>query len=250
MGFTKHKYDDYMLSVSAGEVLGQFTVNKFGQNPTISADSQEDIWDGSNDYTFPTTADITHIHQDTDQSTMRGQPVEIQGLNADWELTVQLVVLNATNTNTLVALTIPLIRVFRMKVLAGVVATQTITITNVGNTIDYGLMQAGNNQTLMAIYTVPVNCTAYMTKYYASITEATGKEPKSTEVRLWNADRRSGYEFQLKHAIGIPQAGTSIQHEFAPYMKIGQKTDIRMSAYCEDQIGNVSAGFDLIVIRN
>ena len=241
---------DLMLEIAAGNISGMSSVNKFGQNSLISSGTQEDVWDGGGTYVFPATALITKLSQKVDQSAMRGETIEIQGLDASWDLVVQTKDLDASNTTTAVTLDTPLIRVFRLKVLADVVGDEDISVHNDANNVDYAIMTAGNNQTLMAIYTVPNGCTAYIVKGFASTTESTGKEPKSTEIRLWARDNVNGYEFQLKQALGIPKAGNMLVREFTPYMKVTQKTDIKVSAYCDNENGNVSAGFDLILVDN
>ena len=243
-----------MLTVAAGErilvsrVFG--TVNKFGQNMAVASDTQEDIWDGGGTYVFPATALITKISQKTNQATLQGEDVEIQGLDENWDLVVQMATLDATDTTTPVTLATPLIRVFRMKVMSLVVGTANISVHNDANDHDYAIVTAGNNQTLMSIYTIPAGVTGYITRGYASTTEATGKEPKSTEIRMWMQNIAAGFTFQLKKALGIPKAGGMINVSFLPYGKVSEKTDIKMSAYCEDEAGNVSSGFDIILISD
>lgn len=241
---------DFNVAASSGLFPGLTGVNKFGENFAVAKDTQEDIWDGGGDYTYPTTADITHIHQATDQAALRGGTIQVQGLDADWALVVQDATLDATDTTTLVALATPLIRVFRVKVQENVIASSDLHVTNAGDTIEYAKILQGNNQTLMALYTVPAGKTAYMRKYYATMTLGLVKEPKGVNIRLWAADRAAGYEFQLKHSVGLINGGGQIEHEFLPAPSFTEKTDLRMSALAYDAIGQVSAGFDLILVDN
>ena len=244
---------DFMLEIPAGNLTGYSSVNKFGENPDITAGTTEEIWDGGGTYSFPTTADITHIRQAVDQATMQGETIEVQGLDTNWDLTVQNVILDGSNTTTPVALGTALKRVFRMKVLANVVTTQNVELRNVGGGTTYALIQAGNNQTLMAIYTVPNGKTAYMTQFYADNTPTATRLPDSVEFKLLMADRDNGYEFQVKHMRGIPYAGDGFIQTFRPYMKITQKTDIKLSASViggAGDDGNPHAGFDLILMDN
>jgi hypothetical protein len=146
-----------------------------------------------------------------------------------------------------------MIRVFRGEVNENVVNDSPIRCHNAGETVDYAIIDTGHNQTTMALYTVPAGKTAYMTRYYASAVESTGKEPKSTEIALWTADRLKGYEFQLKSIIGIPKAGSYTEVNFNPATggnTMSERTDIKITAKPTGEIANVAAGFDLIVVDN
>lgn len=241
---------DFMLEVPRGNVTSISSVNKFGQNPTSTAGTTEDVWGGGGTYSWPTTADITHLRQAVDQAAMRGQTIEIQGLDTNWDLAVQDVTLDAVNTTTPVVLATALRRVFRMKVMANVVANQDIELRNVGGGTTYAVITAGNNQTLMALYTVPADTTAYMTQYYVSVARSTANDPTGTDVTMWVADRANTYEFQLKHSIGMPSSTAPFIYTFRPYLKITEMSDIKISALCLTKAGDVHAGFDLLLVDN
>ena len=241
------------LLIARGLVEGTSSVNKFGDNPDITSGTTEDVWDGSNTYTFATTADLTHLQMVADQAAMRGEHVEIQGLDINFEAVTQEVTLDAADTTTPVVLTTPLLRAFRMKVHANVVTDQNIELTNVGDTVTYAIIQAGKNQTLMAIYTVPAGKTAYMTQYFCDNVPTASKIPDSVEFLLWMADRGQNWEFQLKHERAIPRLGDGFIQTFNPYLKIPEKTDIKISAEViggPGDDGHPHAGFDLILIDN
>jgi len=244
---------DFYLEVSKGNIPGHSSINKFGNNPAVATSSTETVWDGSNLYTFPTTADITHLRQAVDQATMRGEDVEIQGLDTDYNLTVQTVTLDAANTTTPVALGTALRRVFRMKVMSAVVTTQLIELRNVGGGTTYAQITAGLNQTLMAIYTVPAGYTAFVDHYYASLNKASGGGDPDVVIRMWNRDNTNGYAPQIKHIQGLDADGTSyFQHEFTPPLKVLEKTDIWLNAVnlSSTAAADVSAGFDIILVAN
>ena len=181
-------------------------VNKFGENPDIGVGTTEDVWDGGGTYSFPAGATITHIRSAVDSATTQGMTIEVQGLDIDWAAVTQTKDLDGSDSTTEVILGTALRRVFRMKVLEDAVADQDIWagdddfVVGAANAI----IQAGNNQTLMAIYTVPAGCTAYMTQYYADNETDGTRHPASVRFKLWVADRANTYEFQLKHQRAIP----------------------------------------------
>ena len=244
---------DFYLEVAKGNITGHSSINKFGANGAVGTSSTETVWDGSSLYTFPTTADITHLRQATDQATMRGEDVEIQGLADDYSLVVQTVTLDASDTTTAVALGTALRRVFRMKVLSAVVTTQNVELRNVGGGTTYSVIVAGNNQTQMAVYTVPSGSSGYVDNYWCSLDKAGGGGDPDVHMSVWNRDNTNGYAPQLKHELGLDANATSyFQHFFTPPLKLLEKTDIWIN--CENlsstAAADVTAGFDIILVAD
>lgn len=244
------KVRDPALEIAIPNVTGYAVVNKFGRNAAVASGGTEEIWDGSAAYSFPATALMTSVSQTTNQTAMRGETVQIEGLDASWDLVIQTAILNASDTTTAVTLTTALIRVNRMEVQANVVTDQDIRLHNVGETQDYAIILAGNNQTLMAVYTVPNDKTAFMTNHYATINPG-GGAPTTLNIKLWARDNNNSYEKQLKHILGLNgdiDAYAQFQHFFQPYKKFTERTDIFLEATTSAAAADVSAGFDLIVI--
>lgn len=245
---------DFMLEVAKGNIPGHAVVNKFGQNTVLGTSSTETIWDGSNAYTFPVGATITHIRAAADSATTRNMVIEVQGLDTNWALVTQNVTLDGTNSATEVVLGTALRRVFRMKVLDSSSADQNIWVgaTGMSAATANGIIQAGNNQTLMAIYTVPASKTAYMTNYYATLNRASGGgSTVGVSIKLWVIDNENGYAKQIKHTVGIDStADSAALHDFKPYFKVNAKSDIYIEG--TNQSGSitadVSAGFDLYLV--
>ena len=240
----------FELAVPLGFIQGISGNNKFGNNPTLATSSTETIWDGSNVYTFPATADITHLRQAVDQATMQGETVEITGLSSTFAQVTQEVVLDASDTTTAVALGTALRRVSRMKVLSSVVTTQNIELRNVGGGTTYAMILAGNNRTLMALDTVPNNYEMYITKYYASLNKDSGGGSPDVVIKMWHQDNENGYAPQIKHVLGLDSdANSYFSHDFKPFMKVTEKTDVYLTAtnLSGSATADVSAGFDYIL---
>jgi len=235
------------LEIARGKISRLSSVNKFGSNTTSPQDTWQEVWDGSTAYSFPTTAVITSMSQTANQAALTGETIEIQGLDENWNQVTQTADLDASDTTTVVTLTTPLIRVFRAKVLADVVTTSPVRIHNAGETTDYAIISTGENQTLMAIYTVPANCKAYITQYYCGYVRDAVKDPDGIQFRLRFADRANGYEFQTKHELGVPKQTTRTPHHFNPYYVATEKTDIIIDAYSDNATAHTHAGFDIIL---
>jgi hypothetical protein len=233
-----------------GVYPGVTHINKFGRNAAVASGSTEDVWDGSAVYVFPATALMTSMSQTTDQSLLRGATVEIQGLNADWEMVTQIATLDGTLTTNVVTLDPPLIRCFRMKLQSATASASPIRVHNAGETQDYAIIGTGEGQTLMAIYTVPAGKTAYMTNLYATFDPGSGS-PTSLIMKLWGKDNLNGYARHIKHIAGLDINGSSTYIKaFNPYKEFQERTDIFIEATTVGAASDVTAGFDLILVTN
>ena len=246
------------LAIAKGDVTDTSFIHKFGNAPDFdTGDGYVTIWDGANDgtvnimqYTYSTTADIDSIVSTSAADTVA---VEIQGLDANYNVSVQTITLNG---QTRVAFTTSLIRVFRMKNmgstnLVGIVSCYVNSAAPGGVVTDKTKVRAiindGNNQTLMAIYTIPVGYTGYMRDWYASTSG--GKADAFHTIRLFA--RPFGGVFQVKHVSALSTAGSSyIQHKYDEPEVFSEKTDIAMRSNTTVNESGVSAGFDIVLVKN
>ena len=229
-------------------------INKFGRNTAVVSGGTEEVWDGSRAYVFPTSASITHIRSAVDSAITQNVTLEVQGLDTNWNLVVQTKATDGADSTTEVALDTPLIRVFRVKVLDDTAMDQDIWVGPDPATAanSSAIVTAGNNQTLMAIYTVPLGKTAYITNYYATVNPG-GGAPTTLNIKLWGTDNANGYARQLKHTLGLNAnsgAYGNFQHEFKPYLKFNAQWDVYIEATTAGAAADVSAGFDLFLTNN
>ena len=240
---------DFFMEVAQGNIPGMSQVNKFGENGDVAQNTTEDIWDGGGTYPYPASATITHVSEVSHDANDVNMTIEVQGLDTDWALTVQTVDLHATNTSTEVALGTPLRRIFRMKVLESIVAGENIEAHVTGGATVYAIIQAGNNQTLMSIYTIPAGKTGYVVKFYAALAASAVRDPDSVLIRSWARDNTNGYAFQLKHSLNLDKGGTTaFERNFGIPLRMPEKTDLRMTAYADGADAFVSSGFDIVLI--
>ena len=249
------------LSIAKGDVSGSSLVHKFGNAPDFdAADGFVTIWDGADDadidqmnYVYSTTAAIDSISSSSGSDTF---DLEIQGLDANYELVVQTITLTG---QTRKALDTNLIRVFRLKNVGtadnvGHVYCYENTTLSSGVPVDStkvrAILQPGNNQTLMAVYTVPAGKTAYVRSWYV----ATAGANKSSNYIMRLEVRPFGQVFQLKHLSSISDAGSSSeQHAYVDPPKYTEKSDIEMQISMTASgatAGSVSGGFDLVLVDN
>jgi hypothetical protein len=248
------------IEIARGNVTGYDVVHKFGRGADIdSADGMVDLWDGAHynaslkSYSYSTSADITHLSSDDNGDT---QLLEVQGLTGLGDLVIQT---KALTGQTKAALDTPLQRVFRVKNLgstdnAGHVFcfVDDTTTGGVPDTIVNvrALIDQGNNQTLMAMYTIPTTIngltveSAYIVEWHGSLSSPKASSFMDIEMRR----RESGGVFQLKHTSTLSSAGTShVQHPFVIPQAVAPAADIIMRGSSSVNDNAVSAGFDMII---
>jgi hypothetical protein len=236
------------LSVARGDMPDVFVVQKFGENETL-ADNFEVIWSESGTYTWMTAAQTLKVasvganaaKDDTVAADITGAwTVELQGLDANYNLQTETVTLNGT---TQVATTKSFIRCFRAIVkTAGTAGSNqgAINVYDNGGTNQVAHIPINYNQTMQAIYTVPADYTAYLTRWY-------GSSATNQTVDVFLFVRPFGEVFQVKHKIHIYRGFVEEHLDGAPII-IPPKSDIYMAA-TPSAAADVAGGFDLICIK-
>lgn len=255
------------LAIAEGNVTGKTFVHKFGYAPDFDGgDGEVTVWDGADDgglnqmvYVWSTTAVIDTVSSSDATDT---QTLQLQGLDANYDLVVQNVTLNG---QTKVTLTTPLIRIFRGKndditALAGNVYVYEDTAITAGVPTDSTkvrlLINNGNGQTLMAVYTIANGVAGYVRDWYAS-TAGASKDSQYI-IRLWARGYSDGDSthkaWQLKHVQSISDVGSSnIHHNYDEPEKFSEKTDIMMTVEATNGAASqaaVAAGFDIVLVEN
>jgi hypothetical protein len=254
------------LAIAEGLVSGKTFIHKFGKAPDFDiGDGVVTIWDGANDgllgggamsYTYSSTADIGLISSSSGSDTV---DIEIQGLDGTGAIVTQTITLTGqTDVDISGVGGTDLKRVYRMENvgatdLVGVVylrtngSTQTAGVPDTANTVR-AIINNGNNQTLMAVYTIPTGKTGYMRDWYA----ATAGANKSSNYGIQVFSRPSGQVFQLKHDSAISDGGSSAyQHDFKEPEIFTAGTDIEMRTQMFAAGGAaaaISGGFDIVLV--
>lgn len=251
------------LAIASGDVVGTGFVHKFGNAKDFdTADGEVTIWDGAENgtpwelmnYVYSTTDDIDSISS-TDLSDT--QQISIQGLDSNWDLVTQTVTLQG---QIRVALTTPLIRVFRAfnddsTDLIGhvIIYVNGATIGGVpSNSSDIrAVIDPMNQQTLMAVYTIPNGKTGYMRDWYM----ATSGGNKSSNYAVRLVSRDFSKVFRTKHVSAMDALSPiPYHHQYTEPEIFAARTDIEMrveSIASPAALGNsVSGGFDIVLKDN
>jgi hypothetical protein len=231
--------------VSSGDISGWGSVSKFGRNTDIDQNVAEDIWDGGGLYSYLTTAE-SYTFTSTSGSDGAGESgasrITVQGLDESWneaEEDVDLVSGGSALTSG------SFIRIFRVRVRSAGSDAQNLgdiqAYSNSSSTIS-AQVSTGNNQTLMAVYSIPASTNGYLTDYYASSLRSQTSGAVDVAVYI----RPFGEVFQVKHVNALQTAGTSyLKHKFEIPLKITEKSDIRLQATSTANNFDVSGGFNL-----
>lgn len=251
---------EFLIEVAKGNVTGHSLVNKFGFDGAVTstlnpvADAQV--------YQTPTTAQSLEIVSSDANDTSAGtgaRTVEIQGLDANFNLQTQTVSMNGT---TAAAITGTWMRVFRAKVTeSGTYATQsagshagtlTIRVASAGATwATIGLTTASfpMGQTEIGAYTIPAGKTGYLLSKHVSI------ESSKTPNVLWfqrdNADDVSApYDTMRLFERHVGAADEISYNPHAPIVTLSEKTDIGCMAYVSTGTAAVSIDFQILLVDN
>ena len=246
----------FNLAITQGRISGHSTVDKFGLNTAIlEASDPEDVWEGGGLYIYDDfgTAPIISL---VSTSALDSQTVEIQGLDIEGYLVTQQATLNGT---TRVALDTALWRVFEMFNnsninFVGQIECYIDTSSSPTSPQIRAIINNGNNQTLMAIYTIPKGKTGYLYRGEAGLEYEGGISPSTNlfaAARLYYKSRQFGKVFRVKKAISLLSGGNSVFQDERSFPDIiPELTDIRIEvSEVSDTIG-VWATFDIVLIDN
>ncbi len=172
--------------------------------------------------------------------------VHILGLDSSFLSQEEFVV---TNGQSDVATANSYIRQHRMRAFSpGNSDTQgTIDSTAVTDATVSCQIITGNNQTLMAIYTVPSNQTGYVVKWWGSMSRAVASAVSDIHLRGGTLD---GIGYLLQTRSVTTTGSSSFLFDYAVPIPIPGGSDIWVEANSNAAAVGVSSGFDIILVDN
>jgi hypothetical protein len=231
-------YEPWELQVARNQIAFHKPLFKFGVNPDING-SLETVWDAGGLYVYPGSAlAMTVTSAAAVPATDNGVKVVVQGLDGDYNEVSQEVTLAGAGTATT---TQTFLRVFRVYVSGSQAPTGNLNITNGGTT--YARITLGDNQTLMALWTVPAGYTAYLSQ----INIATGTANINQYVTGLVTARPFGNVFRTVVKQSFHEEAAIIISVPIPFT---EKTDIEVRAFSSGVNNSVSADFSIIYIKN
>lgn len=246
--------EPFKLQVSRGQIAFHKFVHKFGFYDSVGT-SLTTIWSQGGVYSYLSAASTLYISSSSTDDTGAGtgaRTVTVSGLDNNFDEKIETVTLNGQTGVELNGST--WFRVNRIVVNtagsgganAGVLYVGTEASPTSGvPTNKYATVLAGDNQTLMCIYTVPRGYTAFLTQKDVSASSSAGKFAILSLVA-----RPFGGVFNIKDRVLSSQGYSSIVYPYP--LKFTEKTDIEVRAQADSAGGTVtvSAALDIVIIQN
>jgi len=234
---------------------GYAYVDKFGENPEIdSSTAPEDVWEFGGLYPYDQfgLAPIQFVSSSDAGDT--GQRISVQGLDIKGNLVDQEII---TDGQSNVALPTALWRVFRMENnsdsggdLVGTLFCHTDPDPTAGVPLAANvraIITNGNNQTLMALYTIPKGKIGFL---YRGEFGVSREAASGASVQCAYYSRRLGKVFKIKKRIDLQTSGSSLYQDNRSFPDIiPDLTDIRLTveSVSTNDIG-IFATFDLMIV--
>jgi hypothetical protein len=247
--------EPFELQVARDLIIEHKSIFKFGFNPDID-NALETVWAQGGLYSYLSTGTTLYISSSStadDVASTGARSATVSGLDANYnEVSVTV---NLDGQNGVQLGSTSWLRVFRVIVRSAGSGGQNAGVLYVGSeasptvgvpTNKYATVAIGDNQTVMALWTVPAGYTAYLLQ--TDITLATTQNNKYCTVRL--VARPEGEVFQVKDKFVKSQSST--HQEYTIPLKFTEKTDIEVRAIGDSSGADIaiSAGLDFIYIKN
>jgi hypothetical protein len=228
------------LAVSKELIRGYTHIHKFGANFDIgSATDPETIWTAGGLYPWSSLSTEQTLYC-LSTSTSDTSTLTIEGLDDEYKVQTETITLTGT---TAVSPTNKFLQVYRMAYNGGSsnVGTITARVTSASGTI-VAQIDAGKSQTLMAVYTVPADHTAFLLCLDASV-------QKNKDAQIGFYQRPEGESFKIAHIAEVFER--SYRYDFIIPIKFNEKTDLDFRAIeVASSATRVTANFDLILVDN
>jgi len=221
--------ESFEVAVSKGKIPGHTVVDKFGENPDVDSGTvPEDITELGGVYVYDPddTAPIISLVSD---DPLDNQLIGVLGQDVGRNEIYQEIQLNG---NIRVALDTPLWRIYRKSNEANIgnningnVYSYT-SINDVPLTAEIrSIIANGNNQTLMAVYTIPLGKVGFL---YRGELGLSRKINGSASASYYS--RRLGKVFKVKKRVAISVNGSSLYQDYRSFPDIiPSGTDIKLT---------------------
>jgi len=244
-------------SITMGMCPGFSVVDKFGINPEVTTSTDpEDIWEGGGKYVYDAVGTAPIIYMSCADTDDTGQSILIIGLDIDGEEVEQV----ATTTGQAnVTLGTPLWRVYRAQNisddglgLAGMMyihkdPSPSSGVPTLANT--RAIINDGNNQTLMALYTIPAGKVGFLYRGEFGLKMEGNAQALAEYCNLQYRSRRLGKLFTVKKEVTAIVGGSANYMDTRSFPDvIPALTDIQLVAQEVSATMGVWGAFDIMLV--
>ena len=244
------------LAIPHGLIPNMSSINKYGKNPDADAAQDNDLWDLGGTYEFlsaPTVLTLSSVTSTDDSGDTGARTVKIFTLDDNWALAEQTATMNGLAGVTLTGQHRRVYRAFVESAGSNNGAQATIHIgfgsitAGVPDTSLAAILPA-NNQTLMAIMTVPSGVTGYICRWDIGFNGITGTArfgEAALQTRVNSGVRR------IRRIKGISTDFEPVGGFFHMPIIVEEKQDIIMTVHDLSASNMVASGdFDVVFIDN
>ncbi|MCK5606999.1 hypothetical protein KAR91_34265, partial [Candidatus Pacearchaeota archaeon] len=210
--------------------------------------TQETIWNGTGDYTFPSSGAVLDVVSDSSEDRAGGtgaRSIRINGLDENFLSTGETITMDGANT---VTTSTEFSRIsYTLVTTAGSIgsAVGNISFTHTGDTINVANINDGIGRTYQAVYTVPADKIGLLTRIDASV--PLGKSVTiEMYLRDWDVASTSYEVFAVRHVLDIYQDSYHIEFDYP--LPLAPRTDLDFKAVAGEPATPVSLSFDIILI--
>lgn len=229
-------------------------INKFGKRPNVATSPlPANIWDYAATAVYTYITDATTLYASSEVQTDT-QPINVIGLDANGNEQAIMVTVAGTVKTVIGSAGVKWSRVYRAfnngtTNLQGTLYIYT-DVTAVGGVPENAsavkaIISSAENQTQMAIYTVPRGYNGYIHSYYAATTQG-----NSANIQL--KTRNMGKVFRVRHEGALVGNGTSsINQCFKRPIVVSAMTDIELVVSDVSSVSTfILGGFDLDLLED
>jgi hypothetical protein len=237
-------FEPFGLQVARNQIQGHQSFQIFGYNPDVDT-SEESVWPDGGVVPHPTTAsvlDIVSTSGNDDAAGTGARTVFIEGLDGDYNIVSETVILDGTNNVSTVEEYLYINKFYVATAGSGGANAGEIT-AKLSSTL-YDLIATGYNNRTTGHYCVPAGYTGYMVEGLFSSGQATGSTAVTGFLKQHGPDGivRVGAVSTVNNSAAV--------FMFDPPYAIPEKNCVGATAIGAAANNAVSSYFNIILIKN
>jgi len=237
---------DYEMNLARGILTGQAIVTRNGYNPDVNQDVETSIWVEGGLYPFGAWTVASPLYIASNNVADISQNIVIQGLDANYDMQSETIILNGTST---VVTTKSWIRIY-----SGVITSSVTTVANIGDIL-FRISSAGGTvvahiapnmgMTKLSQYTIPRNKTGYIL-FGDATSFRSGSGNIGTQIRMYV--RQYNGPFVGVHVAEVVNG--HYRNDFNVPLAIPARGDIDVRCFADANNTIITCSYQLILVDN